>query len=83
MQITIDQHEIERAIRLFVHNEGFDLEGQDVEIEFTMGKKPAGPRATINILPAENTGSDTPAPNQDTDDEPGIPFTFVQEEDED
>jgi len=81
MQITIDQHEIEEAIQQFIHNKGIDLTGQAISIEFTMGKKPNGPRATVDIGEPEDT-SEEEVP-EDSENEPGIPFTFTQAADSD
>lgn len=80
MQISIDQHEIEQALKQFISDQGISLEGQEVEIEFTTGKKPSGPRATITIIPETDK---QPASPEDFPDEPAIPFNFIQEQDED
>ena len=49
MQVQIKQNEIEQAIRAFIANQGISLEGKEVKIDFTAGRKNGGLTADISI----------------------------------
>ena len=54
MEVKLVQHEIEKAVRLYlVHEEGMKLEGRKLEIEFTAGRNPPTVSADIKILKDE------------------------------
>jgi len=59
MQITLKQREIEAALRLYVTNNGINLNGKTVEIGFTAGRKEGGLIADISI---EDTNQADEAP---------------------
>jgi hypothetical protein len=51
MEVKLVQHEIEKAVRLYLaHEEGMKLEGRKLEIEFTAGRNPPTVSADIKIL---------------------------------
>ena len=51
MEVKLIQHEIEKAVRLYLaHEEGMKLEGRKLEIEFTAGRNPPTVTADIKIL---------------------------------
>ena len=51
MEVKLVQHEIEKAVRLYLaHEEGMKLEGRKLEIEFTAGRNPPTVTADIKIL---------------------------------
>lgn len=49
MELNLKQTEIEAALRQYVSNQGFDLAGRAVTINFTSGRTPAGLSALIDI----------------------------------
>jgi hypothetical protein len=58
MEVKLIQHEIEKAVRLYlVHEEGMKLEGRKLEIEFTAGRNPPSVSCDIKIV---RDASDTP-----------------------
>lgn len=66
MQITLKQPEIEQALKQYVSQKGFNLDGKSVAVDFTAGRKEAGLTADISIedlpqLPAmEDEAAKTP-----------------------
>jgi hypothetical protein len=58
MEVKLVQHEIEKAVRLYLaHEEGMKLEGRKLEIEFTAGRNPPTVTADIKIV---KDATDTP-----------------------
>jgi hypothetical protein len=54
MEVKLAQHEIERAVRLYLTTEeGIKLEGRKLEIEFQSGRNPPSVTADIKISKAE------------------------------
>ena len=54
MEVKLAQHEIERAVRLYLTTEeGIKLEGRKLEIEFTAGRNPPSVSADIKISKAD------------------------------
>lgn len=49
MQVSLNQREIEVALKAFVVNQGINLTGKTVEIAFTAGRKESGISAELNI----------------------------------
>lgn len=49
MQITLKQHDIVQALRLYVINQGISLNEKNLEVSFTAGRKGAGITADILI----------------------------------
>ena len=54
MQIILKQRAIEKALRLYVANQGINLEGKTLKIDFTAGRKESGMTAEVEILDAED-----------------------------
>lgn len=52
MQITLNQNEIETALRQYVETQVNLREGQDITIDLKAGRGPEGFTATIDIVPA-------------------------------
>ena len=55
MQITLKQREIESALKAYIVQQGFSLDGKTVEINFTAGRGTTGLLADMDI---ENAKSD-------------------------
>jgi len=59
MNIQLSQPEIEKAIILYITNQGIDLDDKSIEVEMTAGRKGNGHTAQVTILGAgEKTSSD-------------------------
>lgn len=55
MEVKLAQHEIEKAVRLYLtKEEGIKLEGRKLEIQFTAGRNPPTVSADIKISKAES-----------------------------
>ena len=89
MEVKLVQHEIERAVRLYLaHEEGMKLEGRKLEIEFTAGRNPPTVYADIKIVKDESgenadavaVRDEVPAPGStETDGADDSPFSDDQE----
>lgn len=87
MEVRLVQHEIEKAVRLYLaHEEGMKLEGRKLEIEFTAGRNPPTVSADIKIL-KDDSGANADAVKMkdeilaggpDTDDDSDSPFSDEQ-----
>lgn len=78
MELNLNQAEIEKGIRLFIHEEGIDLSDKEVEIKITSGKNPPGYRAAVSLKPAAQ--GDLPLEEAPAEkEEQGIPFTYKEE----
>ena len=87
MEVKLIQHEIEKAVRLYLaHEEGMKLEGRKLEIEFTAGRNPPTVTADIKIL-KDDSGMDADAvkvkgepenSSADTDGDTDSPFSDEQ-----
>jgi hypothetical protein len=66
MQITLNQEEIEAAVKDYVHAQINVAEGQDISIDFTNGRGDKGLTASLDIVPArvadEPKAAKTPTP---------------------
>lgn len=49
MQIQLKQTEIIKAIKLYIQQQGINLDGKDVSMTFTAGRKEAGMSADVVI----------------------------------
>lgn len=49
MQINLKQREIEAALRMYVSHQGINLNGKEVAITFTAGRKEGGLTADVSI----------------------------------
>jgi len=56
MQIQLKQHEIEAALRGYIHKQGIVLKGRTLEIAFTSGRSGNGLTADISIEDAQIPG---------------------------
>ena len=56
MQIQLKQHEIEAALRGYIHKQGIVLKGRTLEITFTSGRSGNGLTADISIEDAQIPG---------------------------
>ena len=63
MQITLDQNEIETALRNYVNDQVNIREGQEITIDMKAGRGENGFSATIDIVP---TGTSKPQPEAKT-----------------
>jgi len=83
MEVKLVQHEIEKAVRLYLaHEEGMKLEGRKLEIEFTAGRGPnAGVYADIKISKDKHGDTADVVAMKDEDDTTGddSPFSDDQE----
>ncbi len=73
MQIQLKQTEIIAALKQYIVNQGINLNGKDVDISFTAGRKEAGITADISI---EDSGSVIPG-FDDAQDEAAKPVLTV------
>lgn len=55
MDITLNQKEIETAIKEFIGNEGINISNKLVEISLTAGRSPNGHSASVTIMPNPGT----------------------------
>lgn len=69
MQIQIKQNEIIEALKLYLASKGLDLNGKQVEAEFSMTRKPSQVIAEVNI-----TDVMIPGFSDAEDDMPTIPL---------
>lgn len=53
MQITINQEEIEEAIKTYVATQGINVDGKDVSVSLVAGRGANGMSAAIEISPAK------------------------------
>ena len=82
MEVRLAQHEIERAVRLYLTTEeGIKLEGRKLEIEFTAGRNPPSVSADIKISKAETPADgDAMSVKEDSDTEDSeTPFSDEQQ----
>lgn len=79
MQINLKQTEIETALRDYVSKLGFSLDGREVGIVFTSGRKNNGLTADIEISDTVTTPA-APAVISDTPNKPILMGTLVQPE---
>ena len=49
MQVNLKQSEIERALKMYIASQGISLQGRDVEISFTAGRRGSGVSADMQI----------------------------------
>lgn len=69
MQIQLKQQEIEAALKMFVSQQGINLTGKTVVVEFTSGRKNNGLSAELTIEDAVTNSTNTsavPEPQADT-----------------
>jgi len=52
MNITLNNDEINKAIELFIANQGIDLYGKDIDILLINGRKGNGCKAEVSISPS-------------------------------
>lgn len=60
MQINLKQPEIERALKMFIASQGISLQGREVDISFTAGRRGSGVSAEMQI--SEEPASEVPVP---------------------
>lgn len=64
MDITLNQDEIETAVREFIGNQGIDISNKLMEISLTAGRGPNGHSASVTLLPEpEPEIAEDPAPD--------------------
>ena len=49
MQITLDQSEMEEAIKIYINSKGLAFGGEEPKITFTAGRAPSGMTASIDM----------------------------------
>lgn len=54
MDITLNQDEIEKAVREFIGNQGISISNKLVSISLTAGRGANGHSASVTILPSKN-----------------------------
>ena len=70
MQIQLKQREIAEALKMFISQQGINLTGKTIEIEFTSGRKDNGLSAELTIEDAgtpvstEASVTEAPAPTE-------------------
>jgi len=65
MEISIDQTELEQAIKNYVKDQGISVRGKELTVDITMTRNPTAYRASVSI-----SGVGTPADTRDTAEEP-------------
>ena len=81
MEVKLVQHEIEKAVRLYLaHEEGMKLEGRKLEIEFTAGRNPPTVTADIKILKDDSGATADAVKMKDEEDTTGADTPFSDEQ---
>lgn len=62
MDITLNQDEIEKAVREFIGNQGISISNKLVEISLTAGRGPNGHSASVTILSDPDSGKNVKGP---------------------
>lgn len=62
MQIQLKQGEITAALKAYIQSQGFNLEGKEIEIQYTAGRKESGLYADIFINEVPPIIEEAPAP---------------------
>lgn len=84
MKIHLEQPEIEAGIKLYIEAQGLKIGKQQLEVEFTAGRGPAGISADVAIVPedqvkdkSETVTEEVPDIPPFKDDQKEIPFSHM------
>jgi len=63
MQITVDQNEIEQAIKGFIGHQGIAIENKELSVTLTAGRGPAGITASVDMIDINEPAGNKPTDN--------------------
>jgi hypothetical protein len=63
MQITVDQTEIEQAIKNFIGRSGIAIENKELSVTLTAGRGPAGITASVDMTDVDELPGNKPTDN--------------------
>lgn len=77
MQIQLKQREIEEALKSFISNQGINLTGKTIQIEFTSGRKDNGLSAEMIIEDAVGEKQQVPVAAPAAEEAPAKPAVNI------